>query len=53
MEIRGTFWDIGRDLILLRTTQFARAQIFSGTLAIGDDGALYVPGNDGYLYAFR
>jgi len=24
-----------------------------GTMAIGKDGTLYVPGNDGYLYAFQ
>lgn len=24
-----------------------------GTLAIGQDGTIYVPGNDGWLYAFQ
>ncbi len=24
-----------------------------GTMAIGNDGTLYVPGNDGYLYALQ
>jgi outer membrane protein assembly factor BamB len=26
---------------------------WAGTMAIGNDGTLYVPGNDGYLYAFK
>jgi outer membrane protein assembly factor BamB len=26
---------------------------WSGDMAIGNDGTLYVPGNDGYLYAFQ
>ncbi len=31
----------------------AHAQLFSGGIAIGADGTMAVPGNDGYLYLFK
>lgn len=43
----------GKQLFRIAASGAARAQLFSGTIAIGYDGTLYVPGNDGYLYAFQ
>jgi outer membrane protein assembly factor BamB len=43
----------GNLLWKIATSGKAQAQIFSGGIAIANDGTMYVPGNDGYLYAVK
>ena len=44
---------LGNQLWKLPTSGVATPQIFSGGIAIADDGTMLVPGNDGYLYALQ
>lgn len=47
-------WDTtGKELWKIAASGVASAVSWAGNLAIGADGSLYVPGNDGYLYVFR
>ena len=43
----------GKQLWKLPASGASAAQLFSGTIAIGFDGTVYVPGNDGFLYAYQ
>lgn len=43
----------GKELWKIAASGKSAAQLFSGTIAIGNDGTMYVPGNDGTLYVFQ
>jgi outer membrane protein assembly factor BamB len=43
----------GNQLWKVATSGMAHAQLFSGGIAIANDGTMYVPGNDGFLYAIK
>ena len=43
----------GKQLWRVAASGVSAPQLFSGGIAIGNDGALYVPGNDGTLYVLQ